>query len=132
MPALVISAIICTYNPRPDLLHRVLDALRRQTLSRDAFEILIIDNNSDSPLRGQDWDPDGTLSVQLVREPRQGKVFAYHRASIAARAPLLCMLDDDNALDCRQPVSGRIVGEIRVDFRRRVAVCSADHSHLGM
>ena len=41
-----ISAIICTHNPRPDYLRRVLDALKAQTLPKEQWELLLIDNAS--------------------------------------------------------------------------------------
>ena len=38
------SVIICTHNPRSDYLRRVLDALKAQTLLREQWELLLIDN----------------------------------------------------------------------------------------
>ena len=48
-----ISAIICTHNPRPHYLRRVLEALERQTLAKAEWELLLIDNASTKPLRGR-------------------------------------------------------------------------------
>ena len=48
----VISVIICAHNPRPDSLRRVLDSLAAQTLSKERWELLIVDNASEDPLRG--------------------------------------------------------------------------------
>ncbi len=47
-----ISAIICTHNPRPHYLRRVLEALNRQTLDKGEWELLLVDNASRQPLRG--------------------------------------------------------------------------------
>jgi glycosyltransferase involved in cell wall biosynthesis len=95
----LISAIICTYNPRRDLLLKVMESLARQTLPRDRFEIVMVDNNSSPPLHAEDWNLSGQLSVRIVSESRQGKVFAYDCAVNAARCELICMIDDDNVLD---------------------------------
>jgi glycosyltransferase involved in cell wall biosynthesis len=46
-----VSVIICTHNPRRDYLQRTLEALRRQTLSKDLWELLVVDNNSQPELR---------------------------------------------------------------------------------
>jgi glycosyltransferase involved in cell wall biosynthesis len=45
-----ISVIICTHNPRPHYLSRVLTALRSQTLPMVHWELLVIDNASQEPL----------------------------------------------------------------------------------
>ncbi len=43
---LTLSVVISTHNPRMDYLARVLDALRQQTLAKDVWELVIIDNGS--------------------------------------------------------------------------------------
>ena len=45
-----ISVIVCTHNPRPDYLRRVLDALYAQTLPKTDWELILIDNANDMPL----------------------------------------------------------------------------------
>ena len=47
----VISVVIPTHNPRMDYLRRVLEALRGQTLPREQWEIIVVDNGSRVPLR---------------------------------------------------------------------------------
>ena len=46
-----LSVIICTHNPRLDYLRRTFDALKLQTLDRDQWELLLIDNASDNECR---------------------------------------------------------------------------------
>jgi glycosyltransferase involved in cell wall biosynthesis len=48
----VISVVIPTHNPRMDYLARVIDALRGQTLSKDLWELVIVDNGSREALEG--------------------------------------------------------------------------------
>ena len=57
-----ISVIICTHNPRAEYLRRVLDALKAQTLPKDQWELLLIDNASKEPLGAKfdlTWHPEG-------------------------------------------------------------------------
>jgi glycosyltransferase involved in cell wall biosynthesis len=45
---LKVSVVICTHNSRRGYLVRVLDALKAQTLPREQWELLLIDNALDS------------------------------------------------------------------------------------
>src|SRR6266702_777295 len=57
-----LSVIICTHNPRQEYLRRVLDALRNQSLSKDHWELLLVDNASEMCLSGEcdlSWHPNG-------------------------------------------------------------------------
>jgi glycosyltransferase involved in cell wall biosynthesis len=46
----VISVVLPTHNPRADYLARVIEALRAQTLSKDLWELVVVDNGSKQPL----------------------------------------------------------------------------------
>jgi glycosyltransferase involved in cell wall biosynthesis len=50
-----VSVILCTHNPRPDYLDRVLASLRGQTLPAEQWEFLLVDNASRQPLE-EIWD----------------------------------------------------------------------------
>ena len=63
----MISVIICTHNPRPDYLRRVLDALKAQTLPKERWELLLIDNASNEPLSGE-WDLSWHPHARHIRE----------------------------------------------------------------
>jgi glycosyltransferase involved in cell wall biosynthesis len=92
-----LTVVICTHNPRQDYLLRVLDALRQQTLPPQNWELLVIDNASESPLEqwlSLDWHP----QARVVLEPRLGLTMARRRGFLAAQAPLLVYVDDDNLL----------------------------------
>ena len=43
--SLLISIVICTYN-RADYIFDALESLRNQTISKKAFEVIIVNNNS--------------------------------------------------------------------------------------
>jgi hypothetical protein len=95
---LAISAIICTHNPRRNYLERVLEALRAQTLSRDQWELLVIDNAS-SRVLANDWDITWHPFARHIREDELGLTPARLRGITEATGDLLIFIDDDNLVD---------------------------------
>ena len=94
----VISAIVCTHNPRRDYLDRVLQALKSQTLPMELWELLLIDNASDellSPEINLTWHP----QARHIREEQLGLTPARLRGIQEAVAETLVFVDDDNVLD---------------------------------
>jgi glycosyltransferase involved in cell wall biosynthesis len=95
---LVFSVVICTHNPRPDYLERVLAALRKQTLSINEWELLVIDNASSDlvgPRFDITWHPHG----RHLHEPVLGKTAALLLGISQATGDILVTVDDDNILD---------------------------------
>lgn len=92
-----ISVIICTHNPREDYLRRTLDALNKQTLPKDQWELLLIDNASKQPLMGK-WDLSWHPHSRLIREDELGLTFARLRGIKESSGELLVFVDDDNLL----------------------------------
>lgn len=93
-----ISVILCTHNPRPDYLSRVLQALRQQTLPVEQWQLRIIDNASDRPLATEiqiPWHPD----AQIIREAKLGLTPARLRGFRQSTGNLLVFVDDDNLLE---------------------------------
>lgn len=93
-----LAVIICTHNPRRDLLAWTLESVRLQTLDPARFELIVVDNNSAPPLDAGELDPDGSLRLRVVRETRPGLTCARIAGLRATEAPLLAYVDDDNAL----------------------------------
>jgi glycosyltransferase involved in cell wall biosynthesis len=92
-----VSVIVCTYNPRPDYLQRTLDGLRAQTLPKDQWQLLVIDNHSDEPLAGRldlSWHSNG----RIVREDNPGLTPARLCGIRESDGGLLIFVDDDNVL----------------------------------
>lgn len=92
-----VSVIICSHNPRDSYFLRVLDALKSQTLPLETWELLVIDNASQSPIRDRfplSWHPLG----RHLSEPKLGKLNAWLTAIREARADILVFVDDDNVL----------------------------------
>ena len=92
------SVVICTRNPRPDYLARVLDALGNQTLSPDRWELLIVDNASNVPVAGS-CDILSHPRARHVIENEVGIAAARRRGMREAAADLMVFVDDDNVLD---------------------------------
>jgi len=92
------SVIICAHNPRPEYLRRVLDALRKQILSKDKWELLIIDNASNEPL-APSWDISWHPNARHILESKLGLAPARRRGMQEAVTDLLVFVDDDNVLN---------------------------------
>lgn len=92
-----ISVIICSYN-RADYIINAIDSLYRQTLSKDAFEVFVVDNNSidNTGERVQAYrTTHPRFHLHYLTESRQGASFARNTGAAFAQSPLLCFMDDD-------------------------------------
>ena len=92
-----LSVIICTHNPRHDYLNRVLTSLKEQTYSVNDWELLVIDNASDTPVENWldvNWHP----TARIVGELDIGLTHARIRGINETKAPILVFVDDDNVL----------------------------------
>ncbi len=96
-----ISIVICTYNRSAYILD-AMNSLYRQTLAKEWFEVIIVNNNSTDNTRQICEDfiathTDGNF--QYLNELRQGASFARNTGAALAIAPLLCFMDDDAIAD---------------------------------
>jgi glycosyltransferase involved in cell wall biosynthesis len=92
-----ISVLLCTHNPTPDYLRRVLEGLRNQTLPLPEWELLLVDNASRERVSERfdlRWHPHG----RHILFERTGKTGALLHATTQAEAPVLITVDDDNVL----------------------------------
>jgi len=92
-----LSVIICCHNPRIDYLARVLEALKAQTFSTDSWELLVVDNASESFVAAShniSWHP----NARHVREENLGLTCARLRGIAESSADLVVFVDDDNVL----------------------------------
>lgn len=93
-----ISVAICSYN-RARFILQALDSLFSQDFPIDAFEVIVVDNNS----------TDNTLEVlaeyqaqhpsypfRFVTEPTQGVAHTRNRGAKEARGAIIAYLDDDS------------------------------------
>ncbi len=92
-----LSIIICSYN-RATYIGDALTCLYEQTSGLEAFEAIIVDNNStdNTPAVFQAWraaHPNGNFSY--ITEPQQGASYARNTGAKIAKGQWLCFLDDD-------------------------------------
>lgn len=93
------SVIICTHNPQPQYLRRVLESLRHQTHSFNRWELLLIDNASKEALTPKSLDMSWHPHARHIREDTLGLSSARIRGMRESSANLLVFVDDDNLLD---------------------------------
>lgn len=111
-PKPLISVVLCTYNPNEDHLTKTLQALKEQTLPVSAWELILVDNNSDHPLEDRfsvTWHPNG----KWVLESEQGKASALRRGFSCTSADLVITIDDDNV-----PSPSYLVTAVRIHNER--------------
>ena len=92
-----ISVIICTHNPRIDYLNRTLQALRNQTMLSNSWELLLIDNASDTPVNTMcdlSWHP----NARFVDEKKLGLTPTRLAGIREAVGQTIVFVDDDNVL----------------------------------
>ena len=92
-PTLPVSVVIPSWQTPPETLARTLAALEGQTCPRDRFEVVIVDDGSEPPLR----PPPTPLDVKVVRQERRGFGLARARntGARAAAHDVLLFLDSD-------------------------------------
>ncbi len=95
----MISVVVPTRNPHRDRWRRSLASLQAQTLPRDGWELLVIDNGSESPIGTATQPGLAELRARIVAEPEQGLTAARLAGVRAARGDVLVFVDDDNLLD---------------------------------
>jgi glycosyltransferase involved in cell wall biosynthesis len=117
--ALKISVVICTYN-RSAYIRDAMESLYNQTLQKDAYEVIIVNNNS----------TDNTQKVceayiasvadahfYYLNETKQGASFARNTGAARAHSPLLCFMDDDAIAD--------------KDYLERIVIFFEQHADAG-
>jgi glycosyltransferase involved in cell wall biosynthesis len=97
MNTIEISVVVCTHN-RAACLPACLDSLLRQTLPRNRYEILVVDNAStdDTPAVCRRYEPRG---VRRIPEPVAGLSRARNTGWRNAEGALVAYLDDDAVAD---------------------------------
>lgn len=92
----LLSVVIPTHNPDPVRFSRVLTALRDQSLSKDKWELILVDNNSDAPIQVPPHLEE--LNTIVVFERRLGLTSARWRGISESKSDLVVLVDDDNVL----------------------------------
>ena len=112
---MIVSVIICSHNPRPEYLSRVLQALRSQTMPKEEWELLLVDNASDVALKLV-WDISWHPSGRHVHEPRLGLAIARRAGMQLAASDLIVFVDDDNVIEPNYLEKAVSIGRHRPDL----------------
>jgi GT2 family glycosyltransferase len=96
--AIAVSVIICTKDPRSDIFARAVDSIDRQTLAKERFELIVVDNNSCPPLDAAALRGNRAIGPIVLQEPQQGLSYARCTGIAAAKGDLFVFVDDDNFL----------------------------------
>jgi glucosyl-dolichyl phosphate glucuronosyltransferase len=96
-----ISVVICTYN-RALLLKSALESLRKQTLDKSIFEIIIIDNNSSDNTKAivkKFLNNNKSIKLSYFFEKKQGLAVARNTGVRISKGKYIAFLDDDSRAD---------------------------------
>lgn len=89
-----ISAIICTFN-RADYLQKALNSLIDDTLPRDQYEIIVVDNRSQDHTRQVVATFEDRLPLRYHFEPVQGVSRARNAGISLSQGEYIAFMDDD-------------------------------------
>ncbi len=92
----MISVIVCTWN-RARVLKRCLQSLAEQTCPTEAYEVVVVDNNStdDTLETANRFASECDVSVHYVRELRQGLSVARNTGLESSEGCYVAFIDDD-------------------------------------
>lgn len=96
-PGPKVSVVVATHG-RAGLLGRLVTALEKQTLDRQDFEVVVVDDASadDTPDELHRLAASSPLALRVLRQAtRQGPAAARNAGWRAARAPVVAFTDDD-------------------------------------
>jgi glycosyltransferase involved in cell wall biosynthesis len=94
-----VALVLATYN-RAAPLERLLGCLERQTVSRDAWEIIVTVDGSTDDSEGvlARWVARGTLPLQFMVQANAGQSVARHKGILRTEAEHIIVIDDDMEL----------------------------------
>jgi GT2 family glycosyltransferase len=88
------SVVVPTFN-RPQQLANCLDALATQTLPKECFEVIVVDDGGSQPLTGITESFAGRLHIKFLRQPNGGCASARQLGIDNAEGEYLAFTDDD-------------------------------------
>jgi glucosyl-dolichyl phosphate glucuronosyltransferase len=94
MRSMDLTVCICTHN-RPLYVRDCLNGLRRQSVLRDRFAILLVDSASSACTAAELADMATQHNARLVRLDQPGISLARNTGAWAARTPFIAYIDDD-------------------------------------
>jgi len=88
------SIIIPTFN-RPLPLTHCFQCLERLDYSRDRFEVIVVDDGSESPAETVVSSFCNQLNITLITQPHSGPAIARNKGAAHAKGEFLAFTDDD-------------------------------------
>ncbi len=88
------SIIVPTFN-RPSPLTHCLQSLERLDYPRDRFEVIVVDDGSESPAKVVVSPFSNRLNVTLIAQTHSGPAIARNEGATHAKGDLLAFTDDD-------------------------------------
>ena len=88
------SVIIPTHN-RPESLQKCLNALVNQNYPSEHFEIIVVDDGSETPLNDIINCFEQQVNITLLTQPQSGCGIARNTGAIKAKGKILAFTDDD-------------------------------------
>jgi glycosyltransferase involved in cell wall biosynthesis len=101
-----ISVVIPTYQRRGSV-ERVLEALARQTLPHDAFEVIVSIDGSDDGTGDMVTQYHAAYTLRALWQPNRGRAAACNAGIRTARGDVIVLLDDD-----MEPAPGCLAGHL--------------------
>ena len=95
-----LSLIVATYN-RSEQLMITLDSVARQTAKSEAWECIVVDNNSTDDTRERIATfcaQHPTLAIRYIFEPQQGLSYARNAGIAASNGDIVTFIDDDERI----------------------------------
>jgi glycosyltransferase involved in cell wall biosynthesis len=93
------SIVICTYNPKPEVFQRLLNAIVQLSADSPPHEVLLVDNNSNPPLSGNEAVQiflRANKDTKLITQKEPGLTAARRAGIHEASYDWLVFFDDDN------------------------------------
>lgn len=135
---MLISVVVCTYNPADALLARVLDAILAQDLNPAEWELIVVDNNSSVPVSTRPCVVE--RGVRVVTEYEQGLSKARACGLGHAKGSILVFVDDDNIIASdylrvvadvfEDPRVGVVSGAIEPEYEEQPAAWVSNFEHM--
>ena len=98
MTAETVTVVVPTFN-RPESLHRAVESLFWQSMRKDGFKVLIVDNSREATARfaydALEARAPEAIALTYLHAPEPGVANARNAAMDALTTPLAAFLDDD-------------------------------------
>ncbi len=91
-----LTVVIPTYDPDPGRLRKTLEGLEGQSIARELWELVVVDNASPTPLSDDQINAHFSGNYRLVRENTPGLSHARLCGITEANSELIIFSDDDN------------------------------------